>query len=557
MPDIAGGLYAGGEESVESMLDGMTWKKKLPIGIENFEEIRTEGFYYVDKTGLIRDLLYNWGKVNLITRPRRFGKSLNMSMLKSFFEIGCRRELFDGLKISEEPELCEKYMGNFPVLSISLKGANAQDFNSAKAMLRRILNEETDRIQKMISADALNRYQREALERLLDNEMSDADLMNSLRMLSAILFQYYQKKVIILIDEYDVPLAKANEKGYYDEMVVLLRNMFEHALETNDNLYFAVLTGCLRIAKESIFTGLNNLKVLSITDVQFDEYFGFSDSEVRKLLEYYNLSEHYVSVKEWYDGYCFGNVEVYCPWDVICYCDKLRMNPNAKPETYWSNTSGNDIIRHFIDGANAGTKQEIEKLISGECVAKAVRQEMTYKELYQSVDNMWSVLFMTGYLTRKEELKDGRVLLAIPNTEIRSIFDEQISEWFMDRVRRDGKSLEIFCEALKSGNVGLAEKKFGLLSYKDTWYISSNNKETGAGYSDIFVEINGENIGIIIEIKYSENEDLEGKCREALRQIEEKDYASRMRIDGIRTVLKYGVACRRKTCKMLLEQGEL
>lgn len=386
--------------------------------------------------------------------------------------------------------------------------------------------------------------------------MSDADLLNSLRMLSAILFQYYQKKVIILIDEYDVPLAKANEKGYYDEMVVLLRNMFEHALETNDTLYFAVLTGCLRIAKESIFTGLNNLKVLSITDVQFDEYFGFSDREVRKLLEYYNLSEHYVPVKEWYDGYCFGNVEVYCPWDVICYCDKLRMNPNAKPETYWSNTSGNDIIRHFIDGANAGTKQEIEKLISGECVAKAVRQEMTYKELYQSVDNMWSVLFMTGYLTRKEELKDGRVLLAIPNTEIRSIFDEQISEWFMDRVRRDGKSLEIFCEALKSGNVGLAEKKFGLLSYKDTWYISSN-KETGAGYSDIFVEINGENIGIIIEIKYSENEDLEGKCREALRQIEEKDYASRMRMDGIRTVLKYGVACRRKTCKMLLEQGEL
>ena len=392
-------------------------KKRLPIGIENFEKIRREGFYFVDKTCFIRDLLYNWGEVNLFTRPRRFGKSLNMAMLKSFFEPGADKVLFEGLEIAKEKELCELYMGKYPVVSVSMKSANAENFQDARSMICQIINEETIRIQNTLLLEKMTDYQQQLVQRLSNPDMSDAELMNSLRMLSALLCQYYDKKVIILIDEYDVTLAKAYERGYYDQMVILIRNMFEQALKTNDNLQFAVMTGCLRIAKESIFTGLNNLNVLSVTDVRFDEYFGFTDREVRDMLSYYGISGAYDTIKEWYDGYRFGNIDVYCPWDVICYCAKLCSDPEALPEAYWSNTSGNDIIRHFLEMAKAMTRKEIGSLIDGDAVVKRIRQDVTYSEMYDSVDNMWSVMFMTGYLTQRGKEED-RLRLVIPNKEI-------------------------------------------------------------------------------------------------------------------------------------------
>lgn len=556
-------------------------KKKLPIGIENFEDIRKEDFYYIDKTGMIIDLLHNWGKVNLFTRPRRFGKSLNMSMLKSFFEIGCDKRLFEGLKISKETELCNEYMGKFPVVSVSLKSVNADTYEKARNMAVKIINEEARRLQYLLESEQLTSYDKDLFSSLLKDNMKDETLCSSLREISELLHKHYGKKVIILIDEYDVPLAKANEKGYYDQMVMLIRNMFEQTLKTNDNLYFAVLTGCLRVAKESIFTGLNNLNVLSITDVQYDEYFGFTDEEVRELLAYYELSGVYDTVKEWYDGYRFGNVDVYCPWDVICYCDKRRVNEKLQPEDYWSNTSSNDVVRHFLEQAKATTKREIEQLISGESVTKIVRQELTYKDLYDSIDNIWSVLFTTGYLTQKGE-PDGRKLqLAIPNTEIRNIFTNQISEWFQETARQDGTALDAFCEAFGNGDAESAEKQLnhylnktisirdtavkkdmkenfyhglllGLLSYKDTWYVASN-KETGDGYSDILIEIEEENIGIIIEVKYPDNGNLEQGCKEALEQIEARRYTEQLLADGMEKIMKYGISCYRKKCRIMLE----
>ena len=558
-------------------------KKKLPIGIESFEEIRTAGFYYIDKTGLIRDLLQNWGKVNLFTRPRRFGKSLNMSMLKAFLEMDCDKSLFDGLEIAKETALCEEYMGRFPVISISLKGANADDFDAAKGMLRQIINEEAYRLWKRLYPEQLGRYLSNSMERLMDSEMNDIDLMNSLRLLSNVLCQYYGKKVIILIDEYDVPLAKANEKGYYDQMVTLIKNMFEQALKTNDNLYFGVLTGCLRVAKESIFTGLNNLNVLSMIDVQYDEYFGFTDGEVKKLLDYYGLGDSYNIVKEWYDGYRFGNVDVYCPWDVICYCDKRRSNENLQPENYWANTSSNEVVRHFLEKAEGGMlKRDVEKLIAGECVVKRIHQELTYKDLYDSIENIWSVLFITGYLTRRGRADDDLFSLAIPNMEIRKIFTEQIMKLFRENVQKDGNSLNAFCEALKSGNVKAVETQFtkylkktisirdtfakksikenfyhgillGILGFKEAWIVSSN-KESGDGYYDIQIEIEDEEIGIVIEVKYAHDGNLDAGCQEAMKQIVETGYTQQMKEDGMQTILKYGVACYNKKCKVVMER---
>ena len=363
----------------------MTRKKKLPVGIESFEEIRTEGFYYVDKTGMIRDLLDRWGKVNLFTRPRRFGKSLNMSMLKSFFEIGAKKELFDGLEIAGEIDLCGAYMGKFPVVSISLKGICAGDFQTARNLAVKVINEEARRMQLLQESSRLSSEDKELHLALMAREMDDETLIFSIRELSELLYKHYGKKTIILIDEYDVPLAKANEQGYYDEMVLLIRSMFEQALKTNEALYFAVLTGCLRVAKESIFTGLNNPKVFSVSTVRFDEYFGFTDSEVREMLGYYGLEEKYGDIKEWYDGYRFGNVDVYCPWDVINYCDELLDDPELLPRDYWSNTSGNEAVRHFIGQmGNGPTKSELEALTAGETVEKEIREDLTYSRLYES-----------------------------------------------------------------------------------------------------------------------------------------------------------------------------
>ncbi len=552
-----------------------TRKKKLPIGLESFCDIRTQGFYYVDKTNFIKELLYNWGKVNLFTRPRRFGKSLNMNMLRRFFEIGCRKEIFEGLKICEETELCEEYMGKFPVVSISLKGINGYSYEMAFEMAAMALNEEARRHQYLLGNPTFTPEDRDTFSRLLKPDMTEATFCGGLRNLSELLQKYYDSKVIILIDEYDVPLAKAFDNGYYDRMVQLIRNMFEQTLKTNESLQFAVLTGCLRISKESIFTGLNNPKILTIADVRFDEYFGFTDEEVKELLQYYELSDAYGRIKEWYDGYRFGNVEVYCPWDVINYCDLLRADPEAQPQDYWSNSSGNEIVKQFIQRVGAGTtKHEIEKLVAGETVTKEIRQELTYKELYNSIDNIWSVLFTTGYLTQRGKPRGDEFDLVIPNMEIRKIFTRQIMELFKENVQKDGEALEAFCGALKVGDADGATEKLteylkktisirdtfgrkalrenfyhgillGILGYKGMWDVFSN-RETGDGYGDILVEIEDEEIGIIIEVKYADDGNLEDGCKKALAQIERRHYEEQLREDGMTTILKYGVACFKK-----------
>ena len=569
-----------------------TKKKKLPVGIENFEEIRREGFYYVDKTFLIRDLLDNWGKVNLFTRPRRFGKSLNMSMLHAFFEYGADTSLFEGLKIAEEKELCRKYMGNFPVLSISLKSVNGFDFDSARSLLASVIGNEALRFETLLQNSVrLTDTEKERYRQLIslstgsqEFSMSLPVLMGSLKTLSGLLEKHYGQKVILLIDEYDVPLSKAEENGYYEEMVLLIRNLFEQGLKTNNSLHFAVLTGCLRISKESIFTGLNNVKILSVTDVRFDEYFGFTDREVREMLEYYEISEASEEVKAWYDGYFFGKARVYCPWDVISYCDERIYDPSLSPKSYWSNTSSNSIIRRLLEKATAVTRNEIERLIAGESITKEIRQDLTYREIYDSVENVWSILFTTGYLTLDAAPpRDPRFLnLRIPNEEIRSIFLEQIQAWAQAVVRYDLPKLEEFCNAFKEGDAARAEELFssylsrtisirdtavqkglkenfyhgfllGLLRYKEDWLILSN-RESGEGYGDILIELDPEQIGIVIELKYAPKDQFDQACRIALEQIRRKDYTSRLREDGMKKILKYAIACHYKKCRILLER---
>lgn len=560
--------------------------KKLPIGIENFEEIRTEGFYYIDKTGLIKELLLSWGKVNLFTRPRRFGKSLNMSMLKCFFEIGQNRELFEGLAISEEKELCETYQGKFPVISISLKGVSGNDFETARSMLIAEIRREAQRFQFLIQSDKLTEIDKEIYYKLIkiekDNQkMSNTILMNSILNLSILLQKHYNKKVIILVDEYDVPLDKAFQFGYYDAMINVMCNLFIQAFKSNDSLYFSVLTGCLRISKESIFTGLNNLKILSITNVRFDEYFGFTDVEVKKLLEQYNLLEYFNIVKSWYDGYLFGNVNVYCPWDVINYCDELCVDLKAEPKEYWSNTSNNNIVRRFIDKATKKTRNEIESLIAGEGIEKEIKEELTYSELDSTIDNLWSVLFITGYLTYHKRIEGNKYQLVIPNLEIRHIFISQVKEWFQYIVKKDSSQLDIFCNAFLECDEKVIEEQFnsylmktisirdnsirkekkenfyhgillGLLSHMEDWSIFSN-AESGEGYSDILVEIEDKKIGIVIEVKYAENNKLEKAVEKALKQIETKQYTQVLVDDGMKKIIRCGVACYKKHCKVKID----
>ncbi len=571
--------------------------KNLPVGVESFEEMRREEFYFVDKTGLIKELLNNRGKVNLFTRPRRFGKTLSMSMMKSFFEIGCDESLFEGLEISYETKLCEEYMGQFPVVSLSLKGVEAFDFQTACRMMARVINEEARRLQFLLESERLTDIDKEAYYGLLKKDMDIDTLSCSIREFTEVLHKHYGKRVIVLIDEYDVPLAKANEYGYYDEMVMLVRSLFGAALKTNDNLQFAVLTGCLRAAKESIFTGLNNFKVLSIMDAAYDEYFGFTDTEVREMLRYFGFEHAYDKIKEWYDGYRFGNTDVYCPWDVICYCDKLRFDPKLQPQNFWINTSGNQVIEHFIermdrqkkfrkdDGTEDKarlTKGEMERLINGDAVQKEIHQELTYKDLYSSVDNIWSVLFMTGYLTRRGDADGNTVNLVIPNREIRNVYTEQIMKLFKEQVSRDGETLDAFCEALLAGEPEEVEKQFtsymeqtisvrdtfvrkplkenfyhgillGILGFKGGWSVTSN-REAGDGFSDIQIAIDDEDVGIVIEIKYAQNGDCEAECRKALKQIDANRYAENFYQDEVGTLLKYGIACSRKRCRVMLER---
>lgn len=569
-----------------------TRKKRLPVGIESFEEIRTDDYYYVDKTAMLRDLLQRRGKVNLFTRPRRFGKSLNMSMLKCFLEIGCNERLFEGLEISSDKDLCDKYMGKYPVVSISLKGVNGADYPTARALMCSVVGNEASRFYDLFAASGrLNEVDRKQYAQLVNVDegpeggflMSDAVLMGSLKTLSMLLEKHFGEKVIILIDEYDVPLSKANERQYYDEMILLIRNMFEQVLKTNDSLYFAVLTGCLRVSKESIFTGLNNPSVFSITDEDCDSYFGFTDEEVRKMLTYYNLEDKYDLIREWYDGYRFGDTDVYCPWDVINYVNKLQTRKNLSPQDYWSNTSSNDIVRHFIERIGNGlTKSEIEALVAGETVEKEIHEDLTYNRLYDTTDNIWSVLFTTGYLTQRGT-SDGRTYqLAIPNMEIRNIFKNQIMAMFRENVEQDGKTLNAFCQALQAGDSIEVERLFseylgktisirdtfvrkptkenfyhgillGILGYKNGWYVRSN-KEAGDGYSDIIIKIEDESIGIIIEVKYAEEACYDSVCRDAIEQINEKGYAQILKEDGCHTILKYGIACNKKKCRVIVEK---
>ncbi len=558
-------------------------KKKLPIGIENFEDMMKEDFYYVDKTGLIADLLHNWGAVNLFTRPRRFGKSLNMSMLEHFFSLNGDKSIFDGLEISKDASLCEEYMGKYPVLSISLKGIDARNYEMAFEMAVQIMKRVPAKVQYLLKSDALSEQDKAEYCKLLDDNMSEAVFCNSLRVLSELLEKHHGAKVILLIDEYDVPLAKAHANGYYDQMISLIRNLLGEALKTNNSLKLAVLTGCLRISKESIFTGLNNLKVLTIADERFDEYFGFTDEEVRELLEYYDVADHYDEVKRWYDGYQFGNVEVYCPWDVLNHCDRIRCESNVQPENYWINTSSNDAVKRFIqESANATTKREIERLVAGEIIIKEIHQELTYPEIYQTIDNIWSLLFTTGYLTQRGKAEGREMKLAIPNLEIRDIYVTQIMEFFKENVRKDGDTLNRFCDALQKGDAEVVENVFteylrrsisirdtfikkdmkenfyhgvlvGILGVKDRWGISSN-QEMGEGYADILAEPDTGDMGIIIEVKYAHDGDLDAACKEALKQIAYTRYEDDLEDDGVEHILKYGIACYKKRCKVMLAE---
>ncbi|MEY8491559.1 AAA family ATPase [Lachnospiraceae bacterium 29-91] len=623
-----------------------TLKKKLPIGIENFEDIIKEDFYYVDKTRFISELLHNWGAVNLFTRPRRFGKSLNMSMLENFFSPEGDKRIFDHLDILKETALCEEYMGKYPVISLSLKEISSLSYEMAFQMAIQTMTETAEKFFFLLESEHLNERDKAEYRKLLDDNMSEARFCGSLKKLSGMLEKHYGSKVILLIDEYDVPLAKAFEYGYYEQMISLIRNLLGKALKTsqrprskltghqnssaascgvfdprgsrqismqawllgsllrgNSSLRFAVLTGCLRISKESIFTGLNNLKVLTIADERFDEYFGFTDREVKALLEYYDAADHYDAVKEWYDGYQFGNVDVYCPWDVLNHCDRIRNEPSIQPENYWINTSSNNAVKRFIqESADAATKREIEHLVAGEVITKEIYQELTYPEMYETIGHIWSLLFMTGYLTKRGKAEGRQFRLAIPNLEIRDIFVTQIMELFKENVKEDGETLKRFCAALQNKDADGVEKLFteylkktisirdtsirkvmkenfptgkattkgtkgqspsvcfyhgiliGILGVKSRWGVSSN-REMGEGYADILVEPDTGDMGIIIEVKYAHDGNLDGACKEALKQIEYTRYEEELLDNGAEHIVKYGIACYKKRCRVMLAEG--
>lgn len=564
----------------------MSELKKLPVGVEDFKEILEEKFYYIDKTGMIEDLFKNWAKINLFTRPRRFGKTLNMSMLQCFFEIGGDKTLFDGLKISKNKVLCDAHMGKYPVIFLSLKGVDGLTYEAALYRLKELIGKEAERFWFLLESDQLTENEKNRYRSIIDLEngkyaMDEKVLISSIQMLSELLFIHYGQKTIILIDEYDVPLDKAFNHGYYREMTALIRGLFGQALKTNMYLQFAVLTGCLRVSKESIFTGLNNFDVNSIVDVAHDEYFGFTETEVIELLKYYGVESKKELVKEWYDGYRFGNADIYCPWDVIKYAKKLLFEPDAEPEAFWINTSGNDLVKRFVDKADKTTQNEIERLIAGECIEKSVRMDLTYDEIDSSIDHLWSVLFTTGYLTQDGKIGDRGFRLRIPNREVREVFVLQIKEWFEKTVQSDSERINRFCAAFPSGDAATIQDMLndylwdsisvrdtavksrmkenfyhglllGLLRSQGSWLIQSN-AETGEGYSDISVSTSAR-VGIVIELKYAEDGNLENACDRALKQIEEKKYAQGLMRQGMKTIISYGIAFYGKMC--MVEMGE-
>lgn len=562
----------------------MTLALKLPVGIEDFQEIRRLGFYYVDKTMLIEQLLAKWGKVNLFTRPRRFGKSLNMSMLRYFFDIETDKTLFDGLYISQNKQLCEEYMGKFPVIFLSLKGVDGLTFSEARFCLAELIESEARRFKFLMHSDKLDADDKAMYRDLLSLHGADVaaiSLRFALKKLSELLYKHYAQKTLILIDEYDVPLDKAFQHGYYREMVALIRGLFGETLKTNEFIQFAVLTGCLRVSKESIFTGLNNFKVLSITDARFDEQFGFTDAEVQQLLHVYNLEEHLAETKEWYDGYRFGEVDVYCPWDVINHVDRLLGQPDAEPQAYWINTSGNELVKRFINKANKTTRDEIERLVSGKSIEKHVRLELTYDEIDNGIDNLWSVLFTTGYLTQAGMTAQGAYKLVIPNREIREVYKLQIQEWFKDAVLSNTEQLTACWSAFKAGDAEVIEKYLnnmlsnsisvfdlkaaekenvyhtflvGLLAGNSGWLVKSN-VEAGEGFADIIVETEDADAGMILELKYArEAAGLAKACEKALAQIKERRYAEYLKNEGRNQMLFYGIAFYKKRCRVVVEK---
>ena len=554
---------------------------KLPVGIDQFDKLIKSGFYYVDKTRLIEQLLQNWGEVNLFTRPRRFGKTLNMSMLKSFFEIGTDKTLFDQLYIAANKELCEEYMGQYPVIFLSLKGVDGLNFEEAKSMLKITIRTEAQRHYELKKSEKVSEENRKLFNDILSGE--DERIEDSLRMLSQILFEHYGKKSIILIDEYDVPLDKAFQHGYYKEMVSLLRGLFGQALKTNEFLQFAVLTGCLRVSKESIFTGLNNFKVLSIADIRFDEQFGFTDEEVRNLLKDYDREDYFSEAKEWYDGYHFGNADIYCPWDVINYVEHLRYDPEAEPEAFWINSSGNDLVKRFVAKADQTTKDEIEQLIAGDVIEKKIRQDLTYDEIDQSIDNLWSVLFTTGYLTQTGRAERGIYKLMIPNKEVREVFIDQIQQWFDQTVVNDEDRMRSFYQSFAQGKakdvqdqltsilaetISILDTKarneekenfyhgmmLGLLRNHRNWIVKSN-VESGEGFVDILIKPEDPDEGILIELKYSKTFDgLEKACERAMEQIKDRRYDEALRDEGRCHILAYGIAFCKKRCKVVVQK---
>lgn len=564
----------------------MEKKLKLPVGIDGFEKIRRNGFYYIDKTKLIEQLFLNWGEVNLFTRPRRFGKTLNMSMLKSFFEIGTDTSLFDGLYVSENKELCEQHQGQYPVIFLSLKDVEGLSFSEAKRKCIQLIKREAERFYDLKNSERLLDIDKKNYCRLLDMTVQEEDsdiVSSSIKMLSALLYKHYGKKTVILIDEYDVPLDKAFQHGYYKEMVHFIRGLLGEALKTNDSLSFALLTGCLRVSKESIFTGLNNFKILSITDTRFDEQFGFTDTEVRKLLLDYHLEDRFEEVKEWYDGYRFGNADVYCPWDVINFVDRAKDDKEAKPEAYWINTSGNDLVKRFIDKANKTTKNEIERLINGEAIEKELRLDLTYEEVDQSIENLWSVLFTTGYLTQSGWNENGAYRLIIPNREVREVFRIQINEWFKKSIFSNTERLTAFWKAFEEGDTEGVEQYLnrvlsnsisvfdtkarkeekessyhnllvGILTGNADWLVKSN-VEAGEGFADIIVETDDPDAGIVAELKYTKNfDDMKMTCQKAIDQIRDRRYQEYLLNDDRKDIRLYGITFCKKRCCAISEK---
>ena len=561
---------------------------KLPVGIDGFEKIRRNGFYYIDKTELIEQLFLNWGEVNLFTRPRRFGKTLNMSMLKCFFEIGTDSSLFDGLYISEKQTLCEQHLGKYPVIFLSLKGVEGLNFSEAKRRCIQLIRREAERFYYLKDSERLLDLDKKKYHQLLDmkDQPEDVDIViSSIKTLSDLLYKHYGKKTVILIDEYDVPLDKAFQHGYYKEMIYFTRGLLGEALKTNDSLNFAVLTGCLRVSKESIFTGLNNFKILSITDTRFDEQFGFTDTEVRKLLSDYHLEDRFAEVKEWYDGYRFGKADVYCPWDVVNFVDRVKDDPEARPEAYWINTSGNDLVKRFIDKANKTTKNEIERLINGEAIEKELRLDLTYEEIDQSIENLWSVLFTTGYLTQTGRTEKGAYRLIIPNREVREVFRLQINEWFKKSIFTNTERLTAFWKAFEEGDTEGIEQYLnrvlsnsisvfdtkarkeekessyhnllvGILTGNADW-LGKSNVEAGDGFADIIVETDNPDAGIVAELKYTKNfDEMRIACRKAMNQIRDRRYQEYLLNDDRRDIRLYGIAFCKKRCCVISEKLE-